>query len=144
MQALNSLTPWNPGAGHRDVVREGGTIVVMTAASEGHGWLGLINPGAPLHERRDRHPVYRQMLASRQLYFLSPNLSQADLQDHYPPEVQVVPTWNKLRPLLEARHTTPATVAFFPSAPLQVRLADLRLPPSSPTHPPISESATPV
>jgi len=127
MQALNSLTPWNPGAGQKDVVREGGTIVVITAASEGHGWLGLINPGAPLHERRDRHPVYRQMLANRVLYFLSPNLGQPDLQDHYPPEVQVVPTWEALLPRLQARHPGAATVAFLPCAPLQIRLEDLHL-----------------
>ena len=127
MQALNSLTPWNPGAGQKDVVREGGTIVVMTAASEGHGWLGLINPGAPLHSRRDHHPVYRQMLANRRLYFLSPNLSPADLQDHYPPEVQVLPSWEALLPLLQARHPERASVAFFPCAPLQIRLEDLKL-----------------
>lgn len=128
LQALNSLNPWNPGAGHKDVVREGGTIVVLTAASEGHGWLGLINPGGPLHQRRDLHPVYRQMLADRALYFLSPNLSQAMLLDHYPPEVKVAPDWERLLPLLRQRHPGPASVAFFPCGPLQIHPDDLRLP----------------
>ena len=128
LQALNSLNPWNPGAGHKDVVREGGTIVVLTAASEGHGWLGLINPGGPLHQRRDQHPVYRQMLANRALYFLSPNLSPANLLDHYPPEVKVVPDWDSLLPLLRQRHPGPASVAFFPCGPLQIHPDDLRLP----------------
>ena len=123
LQALNSLTPWNPEAGRRDVVRDGGTIVIITAASEGHGWLGLNNPGAPLHRRRDRHPIYRQMLANRALYFLSPNLSQADLLDHYPPEVKVVSDWPALRQVLQERHGDSATVAFFPCVPLQLGAA---------------------
>jgi nickel-dependent lactate racemase len=127
LQALNSLNPWNPGAGHKDVVREGGTIVVLTAASEGHGWLGLINPGGPLHQRRDEHPVYRQMLQNRTLYFLSPNLSQATLQDHYPPQVRVAPDWATLAGWLRERHPGPASVAFFPCGPLQIHPDDLRL-----------------
>ena len=127
LQALNSLTPWNPGAGHRDVVRDGGSIVVITAASEGHGWLGLNNPGGPLHQRRDKHPVYAQMLANRRLYFLSPNLARADMLDHYPPEVQLFNEWNDLRAALEARHPTTARAAFFPCAPLQLSRADIKL-----------------
>jgi nickel-dependent lactate racemase len=125
LQALNSLTPWNPTAGRQDVVRDGGTIVVITAASEGHGWLGLINPGGPLHQRRDKNAIYRAMLNGRALYFLSPNLSQADLQDHYPPEVKVMPDWESLRAVLQARHPEKATVAFFPCGPLQIGSEEL-------------------
>jgi nickel-dependent lactate racemase len=127
LQALNALTPWNPVAGTQDVVREGGTIVVITAASEGHGWLGLINPGGPLHQRRDLHPLYKQMLATRALFFLSPNLGQPDLLDHYPPEVKVLATWPQLLERLVARHPGPTRVAFFPSGPLQISKADLNL-----------------
>jgi lactate racemase len=126
LQALNALNPWNPGAGRKDVVREGGSIVVITAASEGHGWLGLINPGAPLHQRRDKHPVYQQMLANRKLYFLSPNLSRVDLMEHYPPEVTVMPSWPELLSELQKRHAADTTVAFFPSAPLQMGIEDLK------------------
>ncbi len=126
LQALNALNPWNPGAGRKDVVRDGGSIVVITAASEGHGWLGLINPGAPLHQRRDKHPVYQQMLANRKLYFLSPNLSRVDLMEHYPPEVTVLPTWEELLVELQKRHAGDTTVAFFPSAPLQIGIDDLK------------------
>jgi hypothetical protein len=134
LQALNALAPWNPVAGKgADVVRPGGTIVVITAASEGHGWLGLINPGAPLHQRRDQHPVYREMLASRALYFLSPNLGPADLLDHYPPEVKVVPDWPSLSAELQRRHPEPSTVAFFPSGPLQISQDDLKLVSAQPT-----------
>jgi nickel-dependent lactate racemase len=128
LQALNALTPWNPGAGRRDVVRPGGSIVIITAASEGHGWLGLNNPGAPLHQRRDRHPIYRQMLVDRALYFLSPNLSQADLLEHYPPEVKVLPDWPALRQALSERHPGGATAAFFPCAPLQIGPEALEVP----------------
>jgi nickel-dependent lactate racemase len=132
LQALNALAPWNPVAGgQKDVVRPGGTIVVLTAASEGHGWLGLINPGAPLHQRRDEHPVYKQMLATRALYFLSPNLGQADLQDHYPPEVKVMPDWTSLLAKLQERHPGPSSVAFFPCGPLQISRQDLKLAESS-------------
>jgi nickel-dependent lactate racemase len=128
LQALNALAPWNPVAGKgQDVVRPGGSIVVITAASEGHGWLGLNNPGAPLHQRRDKHPVYRDMLASRQLLFLSPNLGQPDLLDHYPPEVRVLPDWPAVLAALQLRHPTPSTVAFFPCGPLQISQDDLKL-----------------
>ncbi len=127
LQALNSLSAWNPGAGERDVVRAGGTIVVMTYAAEGHGWLGLINPGAPLHHRRDKNPVYKKMLENRELYFLSPNLSDAMLQDHYPPQVRVYPHWNALCDKLLTRHPHGARVAFFPCGPLQIGYNDLKL-----------------
>lgn len=127
MQALNSLSAWNPGAGEHDVVRSGGSIVVITYAAEGHGWLGLINPGAPLHQRRDRNPVYKKMLENRELYFLSPNLSRAMLQDHYPPQVRVYPDWNALSTKLTERHGAHARVAFFPCGPLQIGKNDLKL-----------------
>ncbi|RIK34640.1 MAG: hypothetical protein DCC52_00030 [Chloroflexi bacterium] len=126
LQALNALTPWNPGAGRRDIVREGGSIVIITAASEGHGWLGLNNPGAPLHQRRDRHPVYQAMLQNRNLFFFSPNLAPIDLLDHYPPQVRTFAEWEQLRSVLEEYHSQNTAVAFFPCGPLQLCSADLK------------------
>jgi nickel-dependent lactate racemase len=127
LQALNALSAWNPVAGHADLVREGGTIVLITAASEGHGWLGLINPGGPLHERRDRHPVYREMLRSRRMFFLSPNLEKPDLLDHYPPEVELFHEWEPLRQQLETLHGSRARVGFLPCGPLQIAAEDLHI-----------------
>ncbi|MCC7165031.1 MAG: DUF2088 domain-containing protein [Anaerolineae bacterium] len=127
MQALNSLSAWNPGAGARDVVRPGGTIVVITYAAEGHGWLGLINPGGPLHHRRDKNPVYQKMLENRELHFMSPNLTQVMLQDHYPPQVRVYPDWTAMRAKLQERHLGGTRVAFFPCGPLQIGVNDLKL-----------------
>ena len=125
LQALNCLNIWSSRAPERQIVKDGGTIVVITAASEGLGHHGLFGPGMRLCVRRDRHGMFGEILRTRRLAFVSPNLNRRDLDELYPPETLLFNTWKATREWLVTQHGDRADVALIPTGPLQIAEEDI-------------------
>jgi nickel-dependent lactate racemase len=125
IQALNSLNVWTSQEPERLIVKPGGTVVFVTAATEGVGVHGLFGPGGALFVRRDKHGLFADILQGREVAFFSPNLYPPDLIDIYPPSVQLFREWPPLLEWLAARHPGRAAAAVFPTGPLQLAAEDI-------------------
>jgi len=131
IQAMAALNVWADRSNRaRDLVRPGGTIVVVCASSEGLGAHGLIEYGRRQFKRRDRHGSFRDILGGRRLLFLAPNVSLSTVHLYYPPEARLFREWTDLRAALAELHPAPASVAVFPTSALQLDEAFLRDGPS--------------
>jgi len=102
----------------RPIVREGGTIVLCTASSEGYGFHSLHGPSMRLSNTRSP----RQLFGDRQLVIFCPNIIRRDL----PAEAQadegliLCRTWGEVAGVLERRHGAGARVAVFPCSAMQL------------------------
>jgi len=121
IQAMASLNVWaDRGNPARDLVRPGGTIVVICAASEGLGTHELIECGRLQFRRRDRHGSFKHILGGRNLLFLAPGVSPVTVRQYYQPEARHFADWPSLRTALEELHPRGAHVTVFPSSALQL------------------------
>jgi nickel-dependent lactate racemase len=120
LQALNALNVWSTRDEERALVRKGGTIVIITAASEGCGYHGLGDRGMRGYVRRDKHGSFKELLDGRKLIFFSPNLNWRDVEDHYPESVALFNEWGDLIKELERSYGVGAKVTIYPCAPLQL------------------------
>jgi hypothetical protein len=116
---------WTSQQPERLIVKPGGTVVFVTAATEGVGVHGLFGPGGALFVRRDKHGLFADILQGREVAFFSPNLYPPDLIDIYPPSVQLFREWPPLLEWLAARHPGKASAAIFPTGPLQLAAEDI-------------------
>jgi hypothetical protein len=107
------------------IVKPGGTVVFVTAASLGVGTHGLFGPGGELFVRRDKHGLFADILRGRDIAFYSPNLYPPNLIDIYPPSVLLFQEWDALLAWLVEKHGTAARVAVFPTGPLQIAAEDI-------------------
>ena len=98
----------------RPVVKEGGTIVVVTASPEGRGYHALYGPGMRYDRLREQGDRGTRSAASSPVYF-SPNLSPADARSD-----ALFRRWEDLIACLEARHGPGASAAVFPCASIQL------------------------
>jgi nickel-dependent lactate racemase len=121
IQAMAALNIWadrqNPA---RDLVREGGTIVVVCACPEGLGAHGLIEYGRRHFRRRDEHGSFRRILGGRHLLFLAPGVGRATMELHYPPRAGLFRNWPALRAELERLHPGGARAVVYPTSALQL------------------------
>lgn len=120
LQALNALNIWSTRDPEKSLVRRGGAIVITMACTEGPGYHGLSDIGMRLHTRRDKHGTFKDLLEGRKLIFFSPNLTEGDVYDHYPPEVLLFHDWQDVIRELEKDFGDGSRVAVYPSAPLQI------------------------
>lgn len=120
IQAMAALNVWaerdNPA---RDLVRPGGSIVVICAATEGLGAHQLIERGRLQFRRRDQHGSFRRMLQGRNLLFLAPGVAPTTVKEYYQPEARHFQSWQDLRACLERLHPHGARVDVYPAASLQ-------------------------
>jgi nickel-dependent lactate racemase len=89
----------------REVLRPGGSTVIVTASPEGRGFHGIFGPGL-----RYDHPA-----GHRGRLVFSPNLSQADTRN---PETYR--KWDQVISILNERHGSDPRVAVFPCASIQL------------------------
>ena len=118
--ALNSLNVWGSRDADKEIVRKGGTIVVITASSEGLGEHGLVGKGMIHHVRRDKHGTFGGPLKGRNLIFYCPTINKNYLKDHYPDDVKIFNDWNSVITELINTHGNDTDVVVFPNSSLQI------------------------
>ena len=119
--ALNSLNVWvDKNDPRRQVVRKGGTVVIVTAATEGVGYHELIGIGFRQFVRRDKHATFGAMLRDRNVVFLCPTVSESAFYLHYPRDVRLTRTWRETRAVIEEVAPENAQVCVFPNSAVQL------------------------
>jgi lactate racemase len=103
------------------VVREGGVVVLTTAASAGLGRHGLFEPGGVSYVQ----PQPKRWLKDRELWIYSPGVSGETVHQLYWNAYPVFQDGSELMKALERRLPDQALVAVFPCGPMQC-LSDLR------------------
>ena len=118
--SLNSLNIWSSRNPDREIVRKGGTIVIINASSEGMGEHGLVGKGMKHHVKRHKHGTFKGPIEGRNIIFFAPNINQNSIYDHYSEDVKVFTKWNDVINELHSKHKTKTNVGIFPSSSLQL------------------------
>ncbi len=117
IQCTNALNVWSNY--EKNVVKEGGAIVVATAGTEGRGFHSLVDRGMRLHFRMEKRAGIRDVVSNRQLIFFCPNINYSDLYEHYPKGTLLFRKWNDVVKELSRRYGVDTQVAVFPCGTLQ-------------------------
>ena len=117
VQAQKALNVWTGNLSRR-IVREGGTVVIATASSDGLGFHSLVDIGMRLYCRVDQRKEIVEIFGGRKVFVLSPNCSPSDLYTRYPENVMIRNTWEDILKELE-RGKSGQVVALFPNGSLQ-------------------------
>lgn len=112
LQHLTAFAPWKTAA--EPIAREGGTIVVALAGSEGLGTHHLFGPGMPLAATRATR------VRDRDVVFVCPTIELGELDPAVAAATTVFRTWAEARVWLEAKHGPAGTAAVFPCATTQL------------------------
>ena len=117
LQCLKAINIWaDPD---QELVRKGGTIVITTAATEGHGCHYLMDMGMRLHIKPYQHPAWANKLKDRRIVLFSPNITAADVRDGYPPGTHLFHEWDPLLKALSEWHGENTHAVVFPCCSLQ-------------------------
>lgn len=100
----------------RQLLKDGGTLVVTASCHLGRGHHSLHGRGMRLYAS----PAAKRYLDGREVLFFSPHLNERDARVSFAPEYQFFRAWDELTSYLAAKHRGPASVAVFPTAPLQI------------------------
>jgi len=107
------------GASRVPLVRDGGVIVITTAASEGSGYHALYGPGGRLFVR-DPNP----RLTQHPVAVFCPHGRTADLPPSLPEKTPCFRAWSEIVRWAEERVGSSPTVTVLTEAPLQIPIAD--------------------
>ncbi len=117
VHAQKALNVWT-GNLKRQIVREGGKVVIATASSDGLGFHSLVDVGMRNHRKVDGRKAMADIFANRKILVLSPNCSPPDLYTRYPAHVMIRNKWEEI--LAELKDgSSGQTVAIFPNGSLQ-------------------------
>jgi nickel-dependent lactate racemase len=108
LQHLTAFAPYKTAP--EPIVREGGTIVVAVAATEGFGYHALFGPG-----RRMQAPNATRV-RGRDVVFYCPNLYPTEV----PPGTHLLRSWDDTLAWLTGKHGDTATASVFPCATIQL------------------------
>ena len=97
------------------IVKPGGTLVIISASSDGFGFHTLEAPGMRHGATRPR-PV----LEPYRLVVMCASINQAQLPPSLPPTTRLVPDWDGVLAALHALHPGGGRVAVFPCGAIQV------------------------
>jgi len=100
----------------KEIVKEGGVLVVVSKCSRGLGHHSLFGPGMPLYRR----PIKRRSLQGRDLILFTPNINQAEFQLLYWNGYRLANSWEAVISLLKKRFPGECSIAILPFAPLQL------------------------
>jgi nickel-dependent lactate racemase len=117
IQASNAFNVWSDRT--EPLVRPGGTLVLMTAGSEGRGFHSLADTGMRLAVRPDHRPAGR-IFEGRQLIVFCPNVSPADVSDLHPPGTVFCKKWQEVIDVLGTTHGAGTHAVVFPCGTLQL------------------------
>ncbi len=104
--------------GESRALNDGGTAVVMTASTEGRGLHYLYDRGMSLYTPAHEFPAHRALFDHYHTIVFSPNLSDRELYEIYPPQTRLARTWDDVIGMLGELHEAPS-VAVFPFAAMQ-------------------------
>ena len=90
----------------------------MTASTEGRGLHYLYDRGMSLYTPAHEFPAHRALFEQYHTIVFSPNLSERDLHEIYPPQTQLARTWSEIIAILSDRYGDPS-IAVFPFATMQ-------------------------
>ena len=119
IQSFNSLNVWGSRNNEKQIVRPGGTIVIVSSCPDGSGYHGLTDRGMRLHVRRDQHGSFKDIFANRKIVFFSPNIIPRDLAD-FLPDAKLIRSWPKVIEELRNNHPFDLSIGVFPCSPLQI------------------------
>jgi len=112
LQHLTAFAPYRTAG--QPLVREGGTVVVALAGTEGTGFHGLFSPGRPLAATKPTR------LRERDLVFFSPGLDRSDIPPAVRDATVLHRSWEDTVAWLTAKHGSSARVSVFPCATTQL------------------------
>ena len=100
----------------RPLLKEEGTLIVTASCHFGRGHHSLHGRGMRLYAP----PAAKRYLGGREVLFFSPHLNERDARVSFAPEYRFFRAWDDLTSYIAAKHRGPASVAVFPTAPLQI------------------------
>jgi len=106
-------------SGKQQLLKDGGTLIILSACSEGRGFHSLSDPGMRLYKPFHEHPSYRHFLERYNTILCSPNVNNYDVKAYYPKETVVANSWSAVLSELEKRYENPSVV-IFPCAAIQL------------------------
>lgn len=115
LQHVTAFAPWKTAPS--PLAREGGTVVVALAGSEGLGTHHLFGPGMPLAGTRATR------LRDREVVFLCPTIEVGELVPDVARDTVVFRDWPTLRDWLVAKHGATGRATVFPCATMQLVVA---------------------
>lgn len=118
LQVANAFNVWSDR--ETQLVVEGGTVVVLTAASEGLGTHGLLGPGGRLYRPLAERPGFARLFEGRGVAVVCPTVSKRELRLIMPPSSELFTDWPRCLEFLEERHRGPARVAVFSASAQQM------------------------
>ncbi|MFQ6671762.1 MAG: lactate racemase domain-containing protein [Candidatus Tectimicrobiota bacterium] len=118
LQVTNAFNVWADRT--EPLVAPGGTLVVLTAASEGLGTHGLLGPGGPLYRPLAERAGFDRLFEGRAVAVVCPTISRRELELLFPPSAALFADWPACRAYLEDRHPASARVAVFGASALQL------------------------
>jgi len=117
IQTIRALNPFRMGK--TKIVRDNGTIVIITPAPEGASFHFMSSRKARLYRTVDNFSHVGKILKDRKVFVFSPNLSPTDVQD-YIPGATLFKKWEDLVAKLQSENSQPQKVIVFPYAPMQI------------------------
>ncbi len=117
VQAPNAFSVY--GSLEREIVREGGTIVLVTASTEGKGFHSLNSKGMKLHVPLKEDIAFRKIIKNRKIIVFSPNINLFDVQELYPENTLLMRKWTEVIQELIKHYPNKPSVALFPCASIQ-------------------------
>ena len=114
LQAGNVFNCYRMGSS--PLVKENGTVLILTCCSTGRGYHSLHGKDMQLY----RTPGEKKYLNGRELLVFSPNINQMDFQVSFWDRYSFCTTWTEVLEHLDRKHNHSKLVGVFPVAPLQM------------------------
>jgi hypothetical protein len=118
LQVANVFNVWTDRSS--PLVAPGGTVVVLTASSEGLGTHGLLGPGGRLYRPLAERAGFSQLFQEREVAVVCPTITRRELEMVFPASSVLFDEWAPCRAYLEQRHPGAARVAVFAAAAQQM------------------------
>jgi nickel-dependent lactate racemase len=118
LQVVNAFNVWADRS--RTLVADGGTLVVLTAASEGLGTHGLLGPGGRLYRPLAERAGFAGLFEGRAVAVVCPTITRRELELVFPASTVLFDDWPECRDFLEDRHPESARVAVFAASAMQM------------------------
>ncbi|HTU02937.1 MAG TPA: nickel-dependent lactate racemase [Candidatus Sulfotelmatobacter sp.] len=117
LQSGKALNVWTGNMEHR-LVRQGGTVVIASASSEGLGFHSLSDRGMRLYRKVDEKAEVKAIFKDRQILVLAPTCSRVELLERYPEKTVLCHRWDEVLTHL-ASGPRAQSVSVFPNGSLQ-------------------------